>query len=837
MKAVIMAGGFGTRLRPLTMNIPKPMVPVMNKPMMHHIVDLLRDHGIKEVVSTLYFQPDTIKNYFGDGSKFGITMHHIDATEDYGTAGSVKNAEQYLDERFILISGDVLTDIDITAAVRYHEEKKSLATIVLTHAVNPLQFGIVITDDDGRIVRFLEKPSWGEVFSDTINTGIYIIEPEVLDMMPPKEMRDWSNDIFPQILREKKALFGYVADGYWRDIGNLNEYQEAHLDALRGDVKVPYLKSPGGVVKGKNASVQTDKKNLHGSVILGDNVQIHKNAKLSNVVIGNNCVIEEGAVLTNSVLWDNAFIGSNAHISSSVICSRTSVGESAVIDDNVFISDDCRIGKRARLFSNIKLWPNKEVEDGASLSRSLVQEDKWLRELFADARITGISNVEMNPEFGAKLGTAYGTFIGSGKVVATSRDSDNVSRMMNRALICGLTSAGVTVNDLRATPIPMVRHALSAGKEVSGFHVRKSPFDKDLTDIIFFDGDGRDLPSNKTKKIDRLFFGEDVHRPSHNLVGDINFPERVTESYQQRFQEHIDYDLINQAKFKIVVDYSNGSSATIFPNILGRMKMQVVSLNAYLDPNRLTRDKSEFDYALTQISHIVTSLQYDAGFMIDAGGEKIFVVDDQGKAFDAERLLILVAKLFLMTNPDAGKIAVPVTTPNIIFDIAKEHNAEVILTKNSHLAMMQAAHDQSVQFVGGTKGGFIFTDFLFATDAMFAVTKILEMMAKTGIHLGELNKRIPQHYIVKRNIKCAWEAKGRVMRKLMKDSERFDRILIDGVKIQVDDSPTTVLLIPDKERPLFHINIESPEKNRCQQLLEEYEHKIIAWRDNDRDSR
>jgi mannose-1-phosphate guanylyltransferase / phosphomannomutase len=837
MKAVIMAGGFGTRLRPLTMNIPKPMVPVMNKPMMHHIVDLLRVHGITEVVSTLFFQPEAIKNYFGDGSKFGITMHYVDATDDYGTAGSVKNAEQYLDERFIVISGDVLTDIDITAAVQYHEEKKSKATIVLSHAVNPLQFGVVITDDDGHITRFLEKPSWGEVFSDTINTGIYIVEPEILDMMPPKEERDWSNQIFPQMLREKKPLYGYVADGYWRDIGNLNEYQEAHLDALRGDVKVPYLESPGGLVVGDEVSIQTDKKNLHGSIVLGNRIQIHKNAKLSNVVIGNNCVIEEGAVITNSVLWDNVHIGMNASISSSVLGMKTTVGEAAIIDDNVFISDNCRIGKHARLFSNIKLWPDKEVEDGASLSRSLVQEDKWLRELFADARVTGISNIEMNPEFGAKLGTAYGMFIGQNKIVATSRDSDNVSRMMNRALICGLISAGVAVHDLRATPIPMVRHALSTGKEVSGFHVRKSPFDKKLTDIIFFDDDGRDLPSNKTKKIERLFFGEDIRRPDHRDVGSISFPERTTESYQQRFFEQIDIEKINQAKFRIVVDYSNGSSAAIFPNLLGKMNLQVVSLNAYLDPKKLTRDKSEFDYAITQLSHIVTSLKYDAGFLIDAGGEKLFVVDEDGKPLDADRLLVLVAQLFLMTTPSVKKIAVPITTPNVILEIAREHNVELVLTKNSHLAMMEAARDASVRFIGGTKGGFIFTDFLFATDAMFAVTKIIEMMAKASLHLGELNKTIPQHHMLKRNIKCAWEAKGRVMRNIMKDSERFDRELVDGVKIRIDDAPTTILLIPDKERPLFHINIESPDKNRCQELLEEYEQKIIAWRDSNRGSK
>ncbi len=836
MKAVIMAGGFGTRLRPLTCNIPKPMVPVMNKPMMHHIVDLLREHGITEIVSTLFYQPEIIKKYFGDGSKFGVRMSYFEADEDFGTAGSVKNAGEvlsgFLNERFIVISGDVLTDIDLTAAVQFHVSKGSKASIVLSHAVNPLQFGVVITDDENRITRFLEKPSWGEVFSDTINTGIYIIEPEVLAMMEPKVEYDWSQKIFPRMLREKQPLYGYISDSYWRDIGNLNEYQEAHLDALRGVVKVPYMKGSSNIMFGEGTTMQTADTNLHGKILLGANVKIHKNVKLSNCVIGNSCVVEEGATIANSVLWDDVYIGPDSSVSSSVIGFKSVIGEGASIDDNVFISDNCSIGRRAKLFSNIKLWPDKVVEDGAVLSRSLVQEDKWLRELFADARITGISNIEMNPEFGAKLGTAYGSFIGPGKIVATSRDSDNVSRMMNRALICGIISAGVSVNDLRSTPIPMVRHALSTGKEVGGFHVRKSPFDKNLNDIIFFDEDGRDLPSSKTKKIDRLFFGEDIKRVGHNGVGSIYFPERTTESYLERFLRNIDVELINSSKFRIAVDYSNGSSATIFPNILGRLKMQVVSLNAYLDPQKLTRDKSEFDYAVTQLSHIVTSLKYDAGFLIDAGGEKLFLVDENGNPIDIDRLLVLVTKLFLMTHPDTKKIAVPITTSNVILDLAAQHGVELSFTRNSHLAMMEAARDQSVKFIGGTKGGFIFTEFLFATDAMFAAMKILEMMASAGLHLGELNNQIPHHHLMKRNIRCPWEAKGRVMRHLMKDSEEYKRELIDGVKIFIDETPTTILLIPDKERPLFHVNVESPDKERAVGLLEEYEQKIISWRDN-----
>lgn len=233
-----MAGGFGTRLRPLTMNIPKPMVPMMNKPMMHHIVELLKRHGITDIIALLYHQPDIIINYFGHGSRFDTTMKYVRAEADYGTAGAVRNAAEFLNERFIVISGDVLTDFNLTKAINFHVERKAKATVVLTHAKNPLQFGVVITSNDGKITRFLEKPSWGEVFSDTINTGIYILEPEVLELVPYQHESDFSKNLFPLLLQEDLGLYGYVAEGYWRDVGNLNEYQEAHLDCLAGKVDI-----------------------------------------------------------------------------------------------------------------------------------------------------------------------------------------------------------------------------------------------------------------------------------------------------------------------------------------------------------------------------------------------------------------------------------------------------------------------------------------------------------------------------------------------------------------------------------------------------------------------
>jgi mannose-1-phosphate guanylyltransferase/phosphomannomutase len=834
MKAVIMAGGFGTRLRPLTCNTPKPMVPLMNKPMMEHIVALLRKHGITDIIASLFYQPEVITSHFGDGSAFGVKISYFRADADYGTAGSVRLATEGLDERILIISGDILTDFDLTAVVKFHESKRSKGTLVLTHEKNPLQFGVVITRDDGKITRFLEKPSWGEVFSDTINTGIYILEPEAIQLIPQREEYDFSKDLFPILLRQDAGLYGCIIDGYWRDIGNLNEYQEAHIDALQGRVKVDIAGTrQSGLFIDEGTKLPADGVSVTGTVVIGKNCSIGERAKLSNTVIGNNCVIGPGSVLANSVVWNDVTIGHNAELTSDVVGYRCSIGENAIIAENVFISDSCWIGRGAHLSSNIKLWPEKVVEEGAVLTRSLVWEDKWLRELFTDSRITGLSNIEMNPEFGAKLGAAYGAYIGPGKTVVTCRDSDNVSRMMNRALICGLISAGVNTSDLRATSIPLLRHELSSGKDAGGVHVRRSPTDKTMTDIIFFDANGKDLPSKKTKAVERLFFGEDFARAPQDKVGSIFFPERTTEAYKESFLSSLKIAAINKRGFKLAVDYSNGVASTIFPIILGSFDCQVVALNAHLDPRKLTRDKYEFDNSVKQLSHIVTSLKYDLGCLIDAGGEKLHVVNENGEIIDRDRLLAIVTALFIETHPEAKIIAVPITSSGEIDLIAGQRGVSVLKTRSSHLAMMEATANKNIRFIGGTRGGFIFTDFFFATDAMYTVTKLLEMMAVTGKTLGMVDREIPRLQRSHRTVNCSWEHKGKVMRNIMHATEGMRRDLVDGVKVYIDDEKIGIsaLLIPDKERPLFHVSTEARQAEAAEALAADYERKIVQWRD------
>jgi mannose-1-phosphate guanylyltransferase / phosphomannomutase len=833
MKAVIMAGGFGTRLRPLTSNIPKPMVPMVNKPMMEHIVELLKAHGITDVVSALFYQPDVITAHFGDGSAWGMNMRYRKAEADYGTAGSVRFSKEFLDERFIVISGDVLTDFDLTAAVRFHEQKHAKATLLLTRVSNPLQYGVVLTREDGKITRFLEKPSWGEVFSDTINTGIYILEPEVLDLIPDKQEFDFSKNLFPLLLERDLGLYGYIAEGYWKDIGSLNEYQDAHSDILNGEV---LLKINGekheNLTIGKSSNVEADPRHLTGNIIIGKNCHIHKGAVISNSVIGDGCEILPGAVVRNSIIWNWTTIGTRTELSHDVIGTNCFIGDDSTILENVFISDSCTIGKDSKLLSNIKLWPEKKVEEGSIVTRSLVWEDKWLRELFTtDSRVSGVSNVEITPEFAAKLGTAFGAFVGAGATIVTSRDSDNVSRMISRALMTGLMSAGVHCSDLRASSIPIIRHELGNGQSRGGIHVRKSPFDKNLTDIIFFDAQGKDLPSSKSKSIERLFFGEDYARAHFDKVGSLSFPERTMERYTAHFLKTLDTQAMRATGLKLVIDYSNGVALSVFPNILGDINVQVVALNAYLDNRKLTRTKQEFEDSLRQLAYIVTSLKYDIGFMLDVGAEKVYAVDEHGCIIDGDRLLTLMVKFAALANPDLKKIAVPITASGEIDIIAKEFGLEVLRTRNSHLALMEAAGDKEIRFVGGTRGGFIFNEFLSASDGMYSIAKLIEYIAKTGKKLGDLDHETIHLRSEKRKVQCPWHIKGRVMRKLMEDSENVPRELVEGVKLSPMhlDTNTTVLINPDHAKPVFHIIAESSNVETAQKLVQEYEEKVKCW--------
>lgn len=832
MKGVIMAGGFGTRLRPLTLGLPKPMVPVANRPIMQRTVELLAGHGITDQIALLYFQPESIRSHFGDGSAFGVSMDYVGAEGDLGTAGSVKLGEAKIGrQRFIVTSADVLTDFDLTAALAFHARKKALATLVLTRVENPLQFGVVITDKEGRITRFLEKPSWGEVFSDTVNTGIYIFEPDIFDLIPEGRDFDFSKDLFPLMLERGLPIYGHIAPGYWKDIGTLNEYLNVHRDILSGKVEV----GVDGVRRGRlgtdiwlgEGSTIDPAARLSNSVIIGRGVSVGPRAELTDCIIGDGCVIGQGARVQGAVLWKNVCVGDQAELKECTVADRSVVGDLSTIDVGAVVAEDCVIGRDCRLKAEVKMWPHKKVESGATLSSSLVWGDKWSSTLFDAYGISGMANIEMTPEFATKLGVAYGASLPLGSTVLVSRDAHKTSRMIDRALMSGLLAAGVNVYDMRLQPVPVARYVTKALKASGGLHVRRSPLEKKIQDIKFFDENGLDLPTKREKAIENLFYREDFRRADSGQVGDISYPARGIDYYLDGFFNAVDQAGVRRRRFKIVVDYAFGSATSVFPSLLGKLDAEVISLNAFVDETKMTRGGEEFSGALRQLCTIVPTLGADFGVMLDAGAQKIFVSDEKGAVVGGDQSLALFALLHCMAVKNA-RIAVPVTASRAIETVAGRFGGSVIRCGTTYRAMMEAAL-QGASFVGEERGGYIFGQFFPAFDSMMATVKLMEYLAAVGGPLSEVLKQVPEMHVVRTGVPCPAEKKGTVMRRLMEESEAagYKAELIDGVKLH--SGTAWVLILPDADKPFFHVDSEADSVAEAKALVDKYHALIKQW--------
>ena len=331
-----MAGGEGSRLRPLTINRPKPMVSIVNKPCLGHIFDLLQRHGITDAFVTLQYLASQIQDSFGDGGSVGMHLRYSVEETPLGTGGSVRQIGDALDDTFIVISGDALTDIDLSAVIAFHKERKAAVTLTLYHVPNPLEYGVVITDpNDGRITKFLEKPSWGEVFSDTINTGIYVIEPRVLERYKVGESFDFSKDLFPQLLADGEPLFGYIASGYWTDVGSIPEYARANADVLLGKVKAGSLGReilPGVYAAGEVEIDPTAK--LTGPLYLGTGVKIGPGAEvIGPTVLRDYVAVDERAVIDRSIVWRNSYVGDRSELHGTIVGRQCALKSRVVLEE------------------------------------------------------------------------------------------------------------------------------------------------------------------------------------------------------------------------------------------------------------------------------------------------------------------------------------------------------------------------------------------------------------------------------------------------------------------------------------------------------------------------
>lgn len=436
MKAIIMAGGEGSRLRPLTCDCPKPMLPLMGRPMMEYALRLLKRHGVNQIAATLGYLPRSITEAFGDGSSLGINLRYYTETTPMGTAGSIRRAASFLDECFFVLSGDGITDFDLNSALAFHQEKQALATLILHKSRQPQEYGMVVTAPDGRIRSFHEKPGKSDLYSDRINTGIYILEKQILDFIPEGIPFDFGKDLFPLLLEKNLPIYGYTADGYWCDVGDTDAYLQVHFDALQGRIHLPELMMPDRQVY------------IHPDARIDPGAQIGPGC-----IIGAGCRISAGANIRHSVLLPGVQIGENAHLRGCIAGTDSRIDRGAQLFEGSVVGSRSRIGANAAVGAGVKIWPEKEVPPDARLRENIVY-GSCITDHFEDGLL-----LLSSPAQAVRAAQACISQMNPGEILIGCGESA-VSQALKHAVISGAMAQGMRTLDAGIITLPHLQYRM-----------------------------------------------------------------------------------------------------------------------------------------------------------------------------------------------------------------------------------------------------------------------------------------------------------------------------------------------------------------------------------------
>lgn len=814
MKAVIMAGGEGTRLRPLTCNRPKPMVPIANKPVMEHIIELLKKHNIKEVAVTLQYMPELIKEYFNNGEEHNISIKYYTEQIPLGTAGSVKNAEDFLDDTFLVISGDALTDIDLTKAIDFHYKKGAMATLVLKKVDIPLEYGVVVTDDDGRVKRFLEKPSWGEVFSDTANTGIYILSPEVLKFFDKNEMFDFAKDLFPILLNEGKPMFGYVTDDYWCDVGDLKAYVQAHKDILDGKVSISI---PGKEVQDKiwiDEGVEFESNvTVIAPCIVGRNTKVKKGSLIGSYsVIGEDNILNERSGIKRTIIWKNCVIDKNAQLRGSVLCNKVHMKNNSSTFEYSVIGDDTIVKENAVIKPSIKIWPNKLIDKGVEVNSNLVWGSKFTKSIFGNRGIAGEINVDITPEYASKLGAAYGALFKDKVKIGISSDGSSASNMIKISFTSGLLSAGVEVYDLGKMLLPITRSAVRFYGLGGGIHISTSTDNAARLFIDILDKNGSNINRGVERKIENIFIREDFSRCEGECIKDVKTIPEYSKFYLRSIINNVKS---KKLKYKIALNSRSNFIKETMKTLLKDLGCEVELADLRLMNTKTMKESKTSSDVRFFTSHIKFG-GFDLGVSIEDTSEKMMLVDNKGRIITEDMFIALIS-LILFKTLKGGTVVVPLSATHVIEKIADENNGKVIRTKTSSQDIMGKIFREGIKEE-------MLEQFTMHFDAIAGLVKILDFMSINNYKLSDLVDMIPEFYINRKQVECPWDVKGKVIREIIQDKNNKNIETLEGVKIFSDNG--WVLVLPDAEQPVCSVISESDSAEFAEELTNIYVNKI-----------
>ena len=723
-----------------------------------------------------------------------------------------------------------MTDFDFQKIFDYHKQKKSKLTITLTSVENPLEFGVVIANEEGTIEKFLEKPSWGEVFSDTINTGIYIIEPEILDYIPKGDNFDFAKDLFPLLMKEGVELIAGHADGYWRDVGNPDSYREAHEDIMCGrvDFKIAgnMTQYPDGILYSDESYTLDEDIEIIGNVVLGKNVSIGKRTKLKNTVISNNVEVGKDSKISNSVIWENVTIGKGTKIDNSVICNNNIIGKNSKMTAGIILGEGCELGELVTVEKDITIWPNKKIEDASIVSSNVILGSRYKNSIFENGIVVGKSNVELSCEMSGKLAEAFGMQLPVGSTLIIARDHHKSSRMIKRAFVGGILASGINVIDLKSIPSSVMRYDLSHNADyVAGVYFKQDREDTTTTAVTFYNNEALRINSDLAKKIEKSYFKESFRRVDFSQIGSVTESHRIEEciNYKKDMEESFQKRLFSCVDCRIAIDIMHGTACEVFPYVLNDLNIGNMIFNNFHDAHRLANFNSLVKDSVEDMEKIVKSLKLDAGFLLYPFGQRLDLVCDEGKLLSMEESLMVVLALM---NIEAGKegrkrIFLPTWAPDMI----KFEHLDIEYGK---YADFKAEQLKQYDLIATADGNFAFTEFSLYRDSMYATIKILEMIIKHDVKLSELVTKTDSFYHAHKKITCSQALKGKMMRKFLEDARDKRSSSADGVKIWLGETDW-ILMIPDSYGDHLNLYIQAMNEKKGQAIYQEYEEKIKAW--------
>lgn len=784
MKAVIMAGGDGKRLRPLTCTVPKPMLPVANRPVIEYAVELLKKHGIHEIAFTLRYLPNIVKSHLGNGREHNAVFEYFTEKNPLGTAGSVKNAIDFLSDTFVVLSGDGLTDIDITKALMYHEQKKADVTIVLKPVENPLEYGAVITGDDGKIIKFTEKPSWNEVCSDNVNTGIYIINKNVMELVPNDKAFDFSHDLFPKMLQMNMNIYGYVANEYWCDIGDLKSYVRANTDVISGKVKGfnidDFVQIQEGVFVSKNAVIE------HGAMLfppcmVGKNSVVKKGTVIGpETVIGNACVINEHTSVKHSVVHDNTFIGDNCELKGCILSSDCVVKDGAALFEGTAIGFGTKIGEMCTVKNCASVWPQKNIESDCVVSENIIWQTAKYSGYFTDSHIHG----KLNSHITNKIALVSANAFSCGKKrILMAHNASSSSQMLYSAAKSGVISGGSKVIEAGVLSLPALRYIVRLLGADGGIYMGE----KDgIADIYFINEVGSCISRAEERKIESALNNDTLLPTSpENIQEPQNF-DKACEFYESHIISLFNgiNNGSNLPEIEIVND--NSVECDILINILFRLGIKV----NVADTENGTRSENTIRVSLSDY------------------GEKLIIYNEDNSPEDKNRLNLLLNYILLKTQSGERFVVADYNAPQAVDIIARANNGTVIRTRSGIKALIDEVvkHDGIDDFAPVGKMSMYY-------DGVVFLLGLYDIIVKEGKSYKELVTSLPELHISEKEVYCNWNKRGEVLRTL---SEYKDINPGNGVKITQKYGWSLVL--PDEKRAVFKIYSEAFSNEYAEEL-------------------